>query len=403
VTTWGTIRIGRLTLRETTTAEEGLHAQTGDRSIRLSGQESCPPLPAAELLARHEAIMNMHGTLVQVVFGDKTGLNGYYGVTDASAVLQDEQGEIQTSTWTLSLRRFGGPGEVDLQSRLTGIRRVNDFALTGESWHAPAIGHYAYSVGAAIPSSMTRQTQDGTITVYRGLPPGSNPRWGCAPEDYPLGRARLLSMGIERTGTTQQLAPSGWELGNGLVRVTPSTGGGTLSVACWGGSGWAATDWTISDGTPITGGWDSATLVRNDVEQVVLRLSREQGPGETGRIVLDIGLRRGSRLAECYLQRSTSATLSVYLSAGEAYSDTSADGYLAVSADDASGTRATCGSARSFAAHANLGIVKNAATALDFYLAHVVGGASAVSGDTATDLRDQYIGALPELTMAIRR
>ncbi|WP_030506356.1 hypothetical protein [Microbispora rosea] len=401
MTTWGAIRIGRLTLRETTTGEESLNAQTGERALKLTGQEASPPLPAEELRGRHDSVLGLHGALVQVTFDDKTGLDGYYGVTDASAVLRNEQGEIQTSDWSISLKRFGGPGEVDIQSRLTGIKRANDFSLTGEAWHAPAIGHYAYSAGATIPSSMTRATQDGTITVYRGLAAGTNPRWGCTPADYPMGRARLLSMGLERTGTNQQLEASGWELTNALVRVTPSTAG-TLVVEAWGGTAWEAKDWTISDGTAITA-WDSATLVRNDYEQVILRLTREQGPNETGRVVLDIGLRRGSRLVECYLQRSTSATLSAYLTSGEAYSNTASSGYLVASSDDDDGNKATCGSARSFTAHANLGVSKASVTALDFYLAAVVDGSSAVSGDAATDLRNQYIGALPEQTMAIRR
>ena len=106
---------------------------------------------------------------------------------------------------------------------------------------------------------------------------------------------------------------------------------------------------------------------------------------------------------ECYLQRSTSATLSAYLAAAEGYTNNSASGYVVASGDDADGNRATAGSARSFTAHANLGVSKAAVTALDFYLAAVVGGGSAVSGDAAIDVRNQYIGVLPELTMAIRR
>jgi len=399
VTTWGTIRVGRLVLRETTPAEETVHAQTGERSIKLAGQESSPPLPATELMARHDALMGLHGNLVQLTFSDKSGLDGYYGIADCGASLVNEQGEVQTSTWAMTLKRFGSASEVDLQSRLTGIRRVNDHGLTGESWHAPAIGHHSYYTGTAVPSSMTRAGQDGTITVYRGLSAGTNPRWGCAPSSYPLGRARLVSLGAERTGTNQPLLAGGWELSNGLVRVTPSTSG-TLDIASWGGGVWESKAWTISGGTPVTG-WDAATLVRNDFEQVTLRLTREQGPGEVGRVVLDVGLRRGSRLVECYLQRSTSATLSAYLTSGEAY--TASTGYVVASSNDAAGNRATVGAARSFSAHANLGVSKAAVTSLAFYLGSVVGGGSAVSGDTAVDLRNQYIGALPELTMAVRR
>jgi hypothetical protein len=53
--------------------------------------------------------------------------------------------------------------------------------------------------------------------------------------------------------------------------------------------------------------------------------------------------------------------------------------------------------------HANGGITKTAVTAMDFYAGVVAGGGSAVSGDQAVDLRNQYIAALPEVTMAVKR
>jgi hypothetical protein len=40
---------------------------------------------------------------------------------------------------------------------------------------------------------------------------------------------------------------------------------------------------------------------------------------------------------------------------------------------------------------------------MDFWAGVVAGGDSAVSGDQATHLRDQFIGALPEVVAAVRR
>lgn len=398
---WGTITIGRMTLRETVTVEESVHAQTGERTLRVIGQESMPPLTSDQLRDRHMGVLGMHGMLVQAMWTDKPILDGFYVVDDCSAVLVDRQGEVSTCNWSLSLSRVGSVGEADIESRLTGIRRANDFALTGEAWHAPAIGHQAYYTGSAVPSSMTRSTADGTITVYRGLAAGTNPRWGCAPADYPGGRARFLSGGMERTGINQPLAATGWELSNGLVRVTPG-GTGTIVVAAWGGSAWETKNWSIGDGTTITS-WDGATLVRNTFEHVILRLVRQQGPGEGGRIVLDLALRRGSRFVEGYLQRSTSATLSAFLTASETTTNNAASGHVVATNNDADGNRYTAGSARTFTNHANGGVSKSSATVLDFYIGSVVGGGSAVSGDAAIDLRNQYIGVLPESTAGVRR
>jgi len=56
-----------------------------------------------------------------------------------------------------------------------------------------------------------------------------------------------------------------------------------------------------------------------------------------------------------------------------------------------------------FDPHASGGLTKTSTTWLDFYIGVVAAGGSAVSGDQATNLRDQYIGALPEVVAAVRR
>lgn len=399
MTTWGTITVGRMALRETVTAAETVNANSGERTLRLAGQESSPPLTAAQLVDRHDGIIGLFGALVQVAFADKTDRNGYYTVADVSASQINQQGELLTCDWTLALRKIGSDTETDIQSRLTHVARQNDFSLTGEKWHAPPVGHYAYD--ATSSGQMSRTTTDGVITVYRGLGSGANPRWGCAVADYMKGRSRVLSASLEKAGQVP-VPVTGWEINNGLVQVTPAASGSTLAVAMWSGSAWASKTWNISDGTVVTG-WDAATIVRNDPEQVIVRLTREQGASEAGRMILDITLRRGSRVAEFYLQRSSSATLSVFLATAETFTDNSASGYVVKSTDDAAGNRATAGSARSFTAHANGGVTKAAATALGFYLGVVAAGGSAVSGDAATDLRNQYIAALPEMSAGVRR
>jgi hypothetical protein len=403
VTTWGTITIGRATLRETVAAVEVVNASTGVRSLKLAGQESCPPLTAAQLIDRHDAILGLYGALVQVQFSDKSDRNGYYVVHDTGATQINQQGETLTCDWTLSLDRIGAASEVDLESRLTGIKRANDFALTGEAWHAPCINHQAYDVGASIPSTMTRSTADGTITVYRSLGTGVLPRWGADVADYMKGRVRIISATLEKTGLTP-IASTAWELNNGLVQVTPGTTG-TIAVASWTAGVWKPKQWMVDVGGGALGNaaWDTVTILRNDPEACVLRLACQQGPSEAGRVTLDLTLRRGSRFVECYLQHSTSATTQIYLASAETCTNNSASGYIVATSNDADGNKVTAGSARAFTMHANGGVVKATSTALDCYLGVVLAGSSAVSGDAATDVRNQYIGALPEIVGGVRR
>jgi hypothetical protein len=387
--------LGRLTLRETFSLSE---TADGGRTMALTGKEVTPLVSRDDLIERYEGLLNSVGAMVPAVWAEKTERNGYYTITSASGDYTDRPGTAWV-TWKLGLTRHGTPSEVELESRLTGAVRANDFTLTGERWHAPAIGAYGYHTGSTLPSTMTRATADGVMTVYRGIPANVSPRWGCAAEDYMRGRARILSAGTERVGTGYVVDPAGWELSNGLVRVRPLPSGGTLDIAAYTGGTWQPKVWWVDVGGNQVTMWEAATILRNDAEMCVLRLTENRTP--VGRAVLDLTLRRGSRFVEGYLQRGDSGTLAVYLATAEAF--TNSTSYLVKTADDASGNRFTCGSARTFTAHANGGITKAAVTAIDFYAGVVAGGAAAVSGDLAVNLRDQYIAALPELTAAVRR
>ncbi|WP_354643857.1 hypothetical protein [Kitasatospora camelliae] len=401
--TWGTIQLGRTQLRETFTVTE----TGGDASLDLDGQESSPPLTRAVLVARHDNVRCLEqGVPVAVTWTDKPERNGYYAVKGSSAALREYVNDAVTSTWKVSLERLGAAGEIDLQSRLTGVVRANDFSLTGETWHAPPIGHTTYYTGATSPSTMTRAGADGTMTVYRGIPTGASPRWGCDPSSYLTGRVRIndtaaaTGTGFEIEGVTQPLPVAAWTMGNGLVNVTPTATAGVIDVQAYTGSAWHSKLWNVTVGGSNVSAWDTATILRNDVEQCILRLTAPRSPG---RATLDLTLRRGSRIVEAYLQSGAASTLAIYLRTAETNTSATASGYVVATGNDADGNRATAGSARTFTAHANLGVSKASTATLDCYLGVVAGGGSAVSGDAATDLRNQYIGALAESTFVVRR
>lgn len=78
-------------------------------------------------------------------------------------------------------------------------------------------------------------------------------------------------------------------------------------------------------------------------------------------------------------------------------------GYVVASGNDADGNRFVVGSALNFTAHASGGVTKTATTTMDFFVGAVVNGSSPASGDEVTALRNQYIGALPEMVNGVRR
>ncbi|MGW0837557.1 hypothetical protein [Streptomyces prunicolor] len=376
---WGDVQLGRIPLRETFDVAE---AGGDDRTLDLDGQESYPPLTRAQVIARHDGINSLTaGQIIPLTFTDKPERNGYYTVKTSSSTYTEPGDEMVTADWKVSLERVGSDAETDLQSRLTGAVRLNDFSLTGERWHAPPIGHYGYYTGATNATTMTRTGADGAITVYRGVPSGVSPRWGCAPTAYLAGRVRLTGAASQEVyGVDVPVAASGWSLTNGLVNVTQSASASFDAQAYTGGA-WHSKLWNVSvagSGGSIIG-WDQATLLRNDPEMAILRLTESLNPG---RATLDLTLRRGARIIEGYLQTGTAATLAAYRSTLETNTSVAASGYVTATADDADGNTFACGSARAFTAHPNGGVIKSSATSMDFWIGVVAAGGGGATLNT---------------------
>ncbi|MDX2697021.1 hypothetical protein [Streptomyces ipomoeae] len=397
---WGDIQLGRIPLRETfAVAESG-----GDtRSLDLEGQESYPPLTRAQVVARHDGINALiPGQCIPITFTDKPERNGYYTVKSAASTYTEHLNERVTADWKVSLERVGSDSETDLQSRLTGAVRLNDYSTSGERWHAPPIGHYAYYTGSTNATTMTRTGADGTMTIYRSVPANISPRWGCPPTSCPNGRVKVTTTGSQEVyGVDVPLSATDWALSNGLVNITPSASA-TLDVQTYSSGAYHSKLWNVSVAGSASSipSWDAATLIRNDYEMCIVRLVKGQSPG---RATLDLTLRRGSRFVEGYLQIGTSATLCVYRSTLETNTPILVNGYVRASANDANGNRFAVGSALTFTAHTNGGLIKSAATFMDFWIGAEVGGTGAASGDTGIDLRNQYVAAMPEAVYGVRR
>ncbi len=408
MTTWGEIQLGRMVLRETYELAEQISPDRG-WSVTLAGQESTPPLGLAELRRRREDLAGSLGLLVPVRFTNKPDRDGYYVVTDVQTGTVDwtVDGGEQAGyfNWQLTLGYAGPDTSTDLESRLTRLVRANDHGQIGETWSAPAGGHHSYWTGTTQPIPVVRTGQEGAVSVYRGLTPGINPRWGCPVAGYGSGRSRFLLDGFERVGEnlTTSASGTGWEMSNSLVRVRPGSGN-TLDVATWDGGDWVDKSWNLSVGSsggPALSGWSGLTVLRNNYEAVSIRLDHSLSPG---RILCDLTLRRGSRFVEGYLQSDRSTLLAVWRATAEAGTAPPAGGFVTASADDTDGNRYVVGTARSFTAQlVQGGLYRVASVVLDFYFGVAYGGSAAVAGDTAINLQDQYIGAMPELVTAVRR
>jgi hypothetical protein len=365
--------------------------------------ESSPPFTEAQIQARSEDLVAMLDRALPVIFSSKTTQVGFYEVQDVGAVITS-WAEAKFFNWTLRLNRIGAENAVDIESRLGSVVRQNGFALTGERWHAPAVGAYGYFTGSTPPSgSIGRVLADteGTITVFRGIPAGVSPVWGVTAPNYLLGRSRVLVDGVERSGIGIRVATTDWVLTNGLIRVTPNAAGSMLQIEGWDGAAWSSKDLDITVGTDLAPPWDAMTILRNDLECVVIRLIKSKSP--SGRILVDLTLRRGALFVEGFIQTDASATLAVKTDPVLATTNNAATGYIIETANDVNGNQFTSGSPITFTGSTTGSISVAASVELPWYAGYVVDGTAGVSGNTALHLRDQYIGALTEQALAVKR
>lgn len=395
---FGTVTIGRLALREALVPAPEKADASGGSTLTLSGQEASPLSTVAVVEAIQADVRGLAGAFVPVTFTDKANLDGYYQVADVSAELMNWNDEVVTCAWSVGLERVGSDAEVDVEARLAGpLTRTNSFSATGERWHAPPIGHTAYWSSSTTPSTMTRTSADGAITVYRGVPVSTSPRYACPVEAFMAGRVRILDASRERVGTRWEVSPTGWQLDNALVRVTVS--GGFLSVASWTSGAWAAKGWDVLVNAVSMGAPSGATVLRNDPECVILRLL---WPLTVGRVTCDVVLRRGARLVELYVRTAASSTIKVVRTSTEA--GTAGTGYVRATSNDANGNRYVIGSALTHTADTTIGgLSKTTTTTLDAAIGVELAGSSAVTGDTAATLYAQYLGSAAESVRGARR
>jgi hypothetical protein len=421
MTQFGSITLGRLSLVELPTmvaspaaAAPTSTAPTG-HTLALSGQESLPDFAgstAAQLSARQADLLGMGSasSFIPVVFSDKAELNGYYIVSDSSADLQNWEGESVTLTWKADLNRIGTDLEVDIESRMTGTTRNNMFAITGVRWHSPSIGHYAYfSAQGNTPTVVTRIGLDGAHVVYLNLPTAQStiPRWGCAVGNYLGGRVKFLDgNSIERSGVLFSPAtPANWALSNGLINITPLSSGGVLNVASYtsGSGAYQAKTWDLRFAGTTLGVPLGISLLRNEPEMVVARLL--WSTASLVRVTGDLTLRRGARHVELYLQSQIAGQFKVVRGTTENGTTGGSGAYITATSNDAAGNKYILGSALTTTADTTNGGLSSSASvlAMDAFIGAVVGGTGAVTGDTATDLYNQYIATPSELVQGIRR
>jgi len=392
---YGALTVGRLVLAEPFKVAE----QTG--RLKLAGQESVPPSTRAAVYGAHADLLALGGEVVPVTFPDKPERDGFYVVQSASSELTDWSAEVVTADWSLDLVRAGSSGEVDLSANLYPTAAQVASAVTGTHWHGLSAGASAYDTGATLPLTIARTGSDGVVPVYYSVPLDSSPRWHTSAAASRLGRARVLDNGREVSGL-RDVAPTTFEVSNSLVRLRPLAGAGaapSFEVATYSLGAWRTKQWAMYAGSDQLGPWSSATILRNDFEEVGLRLTSARPAG--GRLTLDVRLRRGGRLLDLHASTGVAALWTVDLWSVEAGAATG--NYRYGTADDANGLRFQVGSRTAYGAAGNGGIVTTGSSqTFDGWIGSQYGGSPA-PGEAFADLQAQYVGSPYEVVTAVAR
>lgn len=392
MTLFGRVTIGGIVLREAWAV-----SQSG-AELSLTGEESTPPDTRAVVEAAHRNVNGLLGALVPAMFSEKAHLSGFFRVTGASSELFDRLGVVR-ARWSLSLERIGFERDVEFESRVPTIARASEVTGTASFWHAPPGAFDDYFTGGTVPSSsVTRTGSDGAITVFRGIPVDVAPRWTVGAADYLKGSARVSFDGIRHAGTDSP-ATAAWSFGNSLMQVSSTAGASVeIAVIASDGSLKSVKGWSPTVNGTAPSSAPEFTILRNDPEEVVVRLSYASSPG---RMTVDLSLRRGARFVTGIIKRFSAATLGVARTAAESASVVT--GGLRATNADGDGNRFVVGSTRTVTnATGTASISKAAQVRLDFFVGHEV-GASPASGDAFADLFVQYLGTQSERVKAMRR
>ena len=397
-----TLQIGRVGIDATLDA---VRMRIGnDGVLRIIGEVSASEAEAKYLRDELWRMLDPGVLFVPISFTPDSSVNGYYELLSARVSMEAAASLGGWYPYDVAARKLGSDGRVLIESVMSGGVLANDNGISSPDYiHGVPGASYGYDPGSTIPSLLTRTGADGAVKVWRGINVSVNPRWGVAAGSFYSGAARI------EFGTTLRLAaglyaenlPNNWRLSNSLVRVTPNGTNGRIDVQHHDGTQWETVKtYQVLDGGAEVGQWDAVSVLTNDPGACALRLQRDVSGG--GVITLDIRLRRGSRFAEFFITKGTSATFKVQRSTAEAA--TSITGGISASSNDADGNQYVIGSSKTVTKDTTQGGLEKAnVTSWDFFIGSAIGGTGAVAGDAPSDLVNQYHGYVNEVMIPVLR
>lgn len=236
--------------------------------------------------------------------------------------------------------------------------------------------------GSSIGISAYTQAAPVALTTYRDDTAPANFYRGACMVEVPYGGTFRTVVGRNIAAATQ------WRISNGLVRLGYIPSLVAFGIEIWGGTLWEPIGIShITNGsvTPVIGLGGYLSILRNSPECVVVRVGID--PDFTYRIM------RGNNLVEASWTSRTATKYGVGFTATVATTAVSTWGVRATS-NDTNGNRCVFGMPVAITADNTNGRINAAvaATSGSMFMGVELNGSSAVSGDAAADLANQYFG-----------
>lgn len=248
--------------------------------------------------------------VVRVAWTLRPGVAGWYEVRSMRVGRDVGRDPTKMGTLDVQLARISGRAAPAIDVSYIGTLLSNGLGVTdGEQIYTWAVPELAYDRnGPTAGTWTTRATSTGVLAYYYSTTTAFDQHlsWASVGTDYYDGAAVIEQETYSgaRThstliGTDPEYDPTGWRIGNGLVRVTPTNASGaSLTIEWYDGSAWRSKRVLIYGGASFSDILDctSMNVLRNSPEEVAIKTTwRASGISSSGRIHIDIRLRRGSR------------------------------------------------------------------------------------------------------------
>lgn len=256
---------------------------------------------------------------VPVTWSADPTVDGFYRVEGVSVGASRAMAPRGVMDFSLSLERVRGFSAPLIETSILGAVRENDHGITSAARAAIGVPDAAveFADSSTTGPAQVRASEDGDVRVVANNTLVRRQTWAVPAEHYYDGSARITVDGKVVVGDQVPHAPTGWQLSNGIIRMSID-GDNTFQVSTWTGS-----EWTDPRGFILTGDSGSTALdvaasavglrvLRNAPEECIVRLTLTPSAalrafGEL-RAHVDVAVRRGERSARLLLSLSTPLT-----------------------------------------------------------------------------------------------